>query len=176
MAIGKVGKNGTLNENGAFYSVQDVNVLLENSGGKDLPTPTVADAGKAVIVDEEGKYALGEGGSPDYFIIKTTAWDSETYLPTAIDKGFSEIVQAFKDNKIPIIIDDSMNAHNTYLIYNMTDYSEQLIEGQLVVAYFSFTYVSCPSLSAPVYIYTITLTYANGALQVIANSREIPKN
>ena len=35
MAIGKVGKNGTLNENGTFYSVQDVNALLENVGGNN---------------------------------------------------------------------------------------------------------------------------------------------
>lgn len=36
MAIGKAGKNGTLNENGAFYSVQDVNTLLK--GNNDVPT------------------------------------------------------------------------------------------------------------------------------------------
>lgn len=81
MAIGKVGKNGTLNENGAFYSVQDVNKLLENSGGGggDLPTPTVADSGKAVVVNEEGKYALGEaggGGSPLNRTISVTFTDS----------------------------------------------------------------------------------------------------
>ena len=35
MAIGKVGKNGTLNENGTFYSVQDVNTLLENVSGNN---------------------------------------------------------------------------------------------------------------------------------------------
>ena len=71
MAIGKVGSNGTLNENGAFYSVQDVNTLLENVGA-DLPEPTVADAGKAVVVDEEGKYALGDGGSSTLKFINVT--------------------------------------------------------------------------------------------------------
>lgn len=98
MAIGKVGKNGTLNENGTFYSVQDVNKLLENSEGGDLPTPTVADAGKAVVVDEEGKYALGEGGSggDNLFIVNITA-DNEDLIA---DKPFSEILTAFSAGKI----------------------------------------------------------------------------
>ncbi len=69
MAIGKTAPNGTLNADGAFYSVQDVNVLLENAGGggggADLPTPTVADAGSVVVVDAEGKYALGAAGGGD---------------------------------------------------------------------------------------------------------------
>lgn len=36
MAIGKVGENGTLNGNGAFYSVQDINTLLKPNS--DIPS------------------------------------------------------------------------------------------------------------------------------------------
>lgn len=91
--LGKVAENGTLNENGAFYSVQDINVLLENgggsSGGGDLPTPTVADAGSVVVVDEQGKYALGEGGGISAPFI-TTVNDQDV-----LDKTYLEIKTAF---------------------------------------------------------------------------------
>lgn len=103
MAIGKTAPNGTLNADGAFYSVQDVNVLLENAGGGDLPTPTVADAGKAVVVDAEGKYALGEaggGGSEDIFIV-TITYNAGTSSYTA-DKTFAEIESAMTRKKIII--------------------------------------------------------------------------
>lgn len=177
MAIGKVGRNGTLNENGAFYSVQDVNVLLENSGGDvDLPKPTVEDAGKAVVVDEEGKYALGEGGGGDsdlYFIIRTTAWDEETYEPTAIDKTMSEISGAFKSNKIVVLIDDSLNEHKNYHVYHMVDYTEQYYDSQLVATIARFEYSSCPSASSSFIITTISVTYANNTLTVVPYTKTI---
>lgn len=98
MAIGKVGKNGTLNENGAFYSVQDVNVLLENSGGSDLPKPTVADAGKAVVVGEDGKYTLGDGGVDSPIVIMKML-----KTETTADMTFEEVVNALKADKIVVL-------------------------------------------------------------------------
>lgn len=95
MAIGKTAPNGTLNADGAFYSVQDVNVLLENAGGGgggELPTPTVADAGSVVVVDDEGKYALGEAGGGGVLFVDTTTG--------TLDKTFLEIKTAFLNGTI----------------------------------------------------------------------------
>lgn len=101
MAIGKVGRNGTLNENGAFYSVQDVNTLLENAGAGDLPTPTVEDAGKAVVVDEEGKYALIEGGGGGGTLTVTV---SGTPTSRTLDKNYKEITEAITNGITPIFV------------------------------------------------------------------------
>lgn len=102
MAIGKTASNGTLNADGAFYSVQDVNVLLENAGGGgggELPTPTVADAGKAVVVDEEGKYALGEASDSGTVV---NIVDNDGTLE--LDKSYNEIKAAVLDgNNITIL-------------------------------------------------------------------------
>ena len=38
------------------------NKITELEKGADVPTPTVADAGKVLGVDDEGKYAIVEGG------------------------------------------------------------------------------------------------------------------
>lgn len=101
MAIGKTAPNGTLNADGAFYSVQDVNVLLENAGGggADLPTPTVADAGSVVVVDNEGKYALGEAGGGGTIV---NIVDNGGTLE--LDKSYNEIKAAvLAGNNITIL-------------------------------------------------------------------------
>lgn len=105
MAIGKTAPNGTLNADGAFYSVQDVNVLLENAGGGgggELPTPTVADAGSVVVVDNEGKYALGEagGGGDEIFWGAATVGDAGVTL----NKNYNEIMGALDSGMVPIFI------------------------------------------------------------------------
>lgn len=116
MAIGKTAPNGTLNADGAFYSVQDVNVLLENAGGGgggDLPTPTVADAGKAVVVDDEGKYALGEaGGGDNLFIVNFTLVDDAL----TADKTFNEILTAFNAGKVILF---SLNGGGNIMVSNI---------------------------------------------------------
>lgn len=104
MAIGKTAPNGTLNADGAFYSVQDVNVLLENAGGGgggDLPTPTVADAGKAVVVDEEGKFSLMN----NLFYVGVVEDDDSTYL----SKNYKEIMEAITGGALVVIRDIDNN-------------------------------------------------------------------
>ena len=108
IGLGKVAENGTLNENGAFYSVQDINVLLEEKGGSggDLPTPTVADAGKAVVVDEEGKYALGEAGGGSF---KVNVLEGDVEGQYYLDKNYNEINEAFENGSIILTITESNN-------------------------------------------------------------------
>lgn len=104
MAIGKTASNGTLNADGAFYSVQDVNVLLENAGGGgggELPTPTVADAGSVVVVDEQGKYALGEAGGGGGILTVTV---SGTPTSRTLDKNYKEITEAITNGITPIFV------------------------------------------------------------------------
>lgn len=115
IGLGKVAENGTLNENGAFYSVQDINVLLEEKGGGggDLPTPTVADAGKAVVVDEEGKYALGETGGGGLVITRSAVDDNNV-----LDKTYKQIYDAILSGITPIILvsAEEMAGLNGYII------------------------------------------------------------
>ena len=123
MAIGKVGKNGTLNENGAFYSVQDVNVLLENSGGDvDLPKPTVEDVGKAVVVDEEGKYTLGEGGSGGNVLSVEVSGNPATGL--TLNKSYKEIHDVLTDGGLVIFTQKLIGDDIKYWYLNNTGYHE----------------------------------------------------
>lgn len=116
--LGKVASNGTLNENGAFYSVQDINVLLENGGGSsggELPTPTIADVGSVVVVDEDGKYALGEAGGG--LIVHITPEENVDSLTLTLDKSYSEIKTAILAGITPIFIS---NEFGEYLIYHLS--------------------------------------------------------
>lgn len=114
IGLGKVAENGTLNENGTFYSVQDINVLLEEKGGGggDLPTPTVADAGSVVVVDNEGKYVLGEaGGGGDGLLVTITRTDGGATL----NKNYSEIKTALNDGKSVVFMETSIDGGVTTL-------------------------------------------------------------
>ena len=139
MAIGKTAPNGTLNADGAFYSVQDVNVLLENAGGGggDLPTPTVADAGSVVVVDEAGKYALGEGGGGLVVNMVYNATDDRTEL----DKSYNEM---YRDSSL-IVTDyiTVLGSVETQQGYSATTYSIRNIktnttETEFIVSLYSF--------------------------------------
>ena len=102
IGLGKVAENGTLNENGAFYSVQDINVLLENGGGSsggDLPTPTIADAGKAVVVGDDGSYELGEAGGGEILIVNITGDPLDTQT---LAKSYKDIADAISADKVVI--------------------------------------------------------------------------
>ena len=123
MAIGKVGANGTLNENGAFYSVQDVNALLE--GIVRLPEATEEDAGKAVVVEDDGSYGLdsvsGGGGS----LILTMTLDAQEEYGT-LNKTYNEIKTAIEAGIIPYLIRSVASAEFvldfvTYYGYNLAD-------------------------------------------------------
>ena len=137
MAIGKTAPNGTLNADGAFYSVQDVNVLLENAGGGggDLPTPTVADAGSVVVVDEAGKYALGEGGGGLVVNMVYNATDDRTEL----DKSYNEIKTALL-NGDNITVLGSVETQQGYsaTTYSIRNIKTNTTETEFIVSLYSF--------------------------------------
>lgn len=138
MAIGKTAPNGTLNADGAFYSVQDVNVLLENAGGGggDLPTPTVADAGSVVVVDEAGKYALGEAGGGGLVVnMVYNATDDRTEL----DKSYNEIKTALL-NGDNITVLGSVETQQGYsaTTYSIRNIKTNTTETEFIVSLYSF--------------------------------------
>lgn len=138
MAIGKTAPNGTLNADGAFYSVQDVNVLLENAGGGggDLPTPTVADAGSVVVVDEAGKYALGEAGGGGLVVnMAYNATDDRTEL----DKSYNEIKTALL-NGDNITVLGSVETQQGYsaTTYSIRNIKTNTTETEFIVSLYSF--------------------------------------
>lgn len=137
MAIGKTAPNGTLNADGAFYSVQDVNVLLENAGGGggDLPTPTVADAGSVVVVDEAGKYALGEGGGGLVVNMVYNATDDRAEL----DKSYNEIKTALL-NGDNITVLGSVETQQGYsaTTYSIRNIKTNTTETEFIVSLYSF--------------------------------------
>ena len=61
-------------------------------GGGDLPEPTIADEGKVLGVNDQGKYALVEGGGGSNGLIVNFVYDTEE-PPTiiALDKTYNEI-------------------------------------------------------------------------------------
>lgn len=90
--LGKVAENGTLNENGAFYSVQDINVLLEEKGsGGDLPAITGVDDGKVLTADD-GKWVAGD--APKTFALINCTIEDNAYV---LDKTFAEIYEYWND-------------------------------------------------------------------------------
>lgn len=71
---------------------------------EDIPQPTDADAGKVLGVDEEGKYALteGGGGGGEIFYPVYIIDDGEGNYTS--DKTITEILTAMDENKIPVAI------------------------------------------------------------------------
>ena len=70
-----------------------------------LPTPSIADAGKAVVVGEDGRYELGEvgGGGGEESVLKCVGnFDAETGNIT-LDKTYAEIIAAVQGGKMVFV-------------------------------------------------------------------------
>ena len=66
-----------------------------SAGGVDIPTPTVADAGKSIVVNEEGQYGLANSGGGTPLIVND--------VNNILDKTWQEIHDAFVGGQIVII-------------------------------------------------------------------------
>lgn len=70
--------------NEVFRLKQIVNELNGGGGGGNLPEPTIADAGKVLGVDDEGKYALVEGGEWNIIALaEEIEYENNLYIPYA---------------------------------------------------------------------------------------------
>lgn len=90
-----------------FYNNLD-RMKQDITGGADVPTPSAEDAGKAIVVSEEGKYELGSVGSEE-FIISTTS-------TKAVDKTDTEIQEALDNGKIVVLHDNHVNGTETHTL------------------------------------------------------------
>lgn len=143
MSIGKVNPNGTLND-GAFYSIPDVDVLMEESNKKQEdvaesveqldskvteiessideisealpPTPTAEDVGKALVVGEGGSLEYGE--NPLFIVNSIGGFQYYTSNVNGLDKTYEEIVNAINNGYVPIIKETGDAFINYYLISN----------------------------------------------------------
>lgn len=76
-----------------------------------VPAVTSADAGKALVVDEEGKIVAGEaGGGSDIFVFYVSE-DENTGDPV-FSKTFNEINAAIADGKIPVGFSDPVASND----------------------------------------------------------------
>lgn len=87
-----------------FYNNLD-RMKQDINGGADVPTPSAEDAGKAIVVSDEGKYELGSVGS-EAFIINITEKGTDT-RPGKVDKTDAEIYEAILAGK-DIYLNDTM--------------------------------------------------------------------
>ena len=94
IGLGKVAENGTLNENGAFYSVQDVEALLKKNG---TPNVDEEDVGKVLTVGKGGEWEATE----EYDLAYSLQYNSGNWMPTLLQGNYDSLVQKIT-NKKPI--------------------------------------------------------------------------
>lgn len=83
-------------------------------GGSDVPSPSVEDAGKVIVVGEDGKYELGEGGTGGGVL--TVHLDDGT---GTFDKTYKEIVDALESNKYVQVINGAFEEGYTSAWYTV---------------------------------------------------------
>lgn len=113
-----LGKNidGLINGGGTFLSPPEI--LARNSGSGcecNLPTPTIADAGKIVAINEQGEFVFitpPEPSTDGHFIVNVT-WNGDS---AQLDKTYGEIEEAILDGLVPIFIAEFENAIQFYHI------------------------------------------------------------
>lgn len=135
IGLGKVAENGTLNENGAFYSVQDIETLLKKSG---TPEVDAEDAGKVLTVGEDGEWEV----SNQYDLVYSLLLDSGNWVPTLLHGDYNTLVQKITNKKLikALAYKHAKNGSTNY--YDVTetlelDYDENLIGDSIdVYAYF----------------------------------------
>ena len=79
------------------YTGAEIDAAVAKAG--TVPAVTSADAGKALVVDEEGKIVAGEAGTPD-FIVNITVTENEGELTPSVDKTYEQIVAAITAGSI----------------------------------------------------------------------------
>ena len=105
-----------------------------------LPEPTIADAGKAIVVGEDGKYELGEGGGGTGGGALIVHIDGE-----ALDKTYKEIVDAISNGQVVLIYsganptgseDDALLIENVYEIayYDEVGYTVKMARNDDIYA------------------------------------------
>lgn len=93
------------NANTFAVDIKDISSSIDEgfSGGVDavtgLPKPTLADEGKVVGVDENGEYALVDGGGGGEFLVTV----SGSFASLHADKQFTEILSAINSGTIPVL-------------------------------------------------------------------------
>lgn len=99
---------------GVKYEVVNNYILgLDVYGDDSVPTPSVADSGKVLGVDEEGKYALIEAGGGGGTEIVNATPDNDGL---SLDKTYNEIKTAFLNGNVVI------SYYNTYgIVYGISD-------------------------------------------------------
>lgn len=71
-----------------------------SAGGVDIPTPTIEDAGKSIVVNDEGQYELSSaGGGGTALIVNVNTVGSDLVL----DRTWQEIHDAFIGGRAVII-------------------------------------------------------------------------
>jgi len=95
----------------------------KNIDNRLLPSATVADAGKVLGVDDEGKYALTEGGGGGKFIVHAEINPGDT--PTCdITESAADIIDAIQNGKnieVRYLIDDAPTDDN-FMIGNFIEF------------------------------------------------------
>jgi hypothetical protein len=81
------------------YTGAEIDAAVAKAG--TVPAVTSADAGKALVVDEEGKIVAGEVGGENLLIVTITGNPREGVFQS--DKTFNEISAALTDG-IPVIV------------------------------------------------------------------------
>lgn len=100
-----------------------LNEIAENSGGGSVPEPTISDAGKAIVVNNSGEYALGDvEGS---FVVNITQNLDENDDPViTADKTLAEIYVAASNGKniIATFINNAQNGSTTRMYLSTYGY------------------------------------------------------
>jgi hypothetical protein len=80
------------------YTGAEIDAAVAKAG--NLPAVTSADAGKALVVDEEGHIVTGEAGGSGAFIVNAAETPDTFHL--ALDKTYQEIAAAYLT--MPVLI------------------------------------------------------------------------
>ena len=105
--------------------------IIEHRSAYELPIPEVSDEGKSVIVDSEGKYALGSGGASLYLhtlyfndggegeakaLISVVSIDKEPYTASNVSSKVGNDIDSSetKPNIIKVLPTDDIDSQNLF--------------------------------------------------------------
>ena len=121
-------------------SVQELTTKLyalekkfNEGGGGDLPEPTIADAGKVLGVDEEGEYALVEGGGGEsgYDVTKEALYEDNNLVFSEQTIGEETLWSASLPNDFPLDTIIDYVANGQLVGYKLGDIRDVFIPDDL---------------------------------------------